>query len=87
VERTTKVVELHPLQRQESACTKPSLSSSTDRPSEPSALPPALPSSLPTTTQVASSLLLDGTIIFHPNVTIMQRKKYIITNERLIKKK
>jgi hypothetical protein len=65
-----ELVEQNLMQRQGFACTETSLSSSDDRPSEPS----ACPSSSPPTPHVASSLLLAESVIFFPNVTIMQRK-------------
>jgi hypothetical protein len=58
------------MQRQEFTCNETSPPSSDDRPSEPS----AWPSSLPPTPHVVSSLLLAESVIFFPNVTIMQRK-------------
>jgi hypothetical protein len=65
-----QLAELDPLWRQEYACTETSLPSSTDQPSEL----PVPPSSSPPTPHVPSSLALVGPVIFHPNVTIMQRK-------------
>jgi hypothetical protein len=55
---------------QGSACTKTSLSSFADQSSELS----ARPSSSPPTPHVASYLFLVESVIFHPNVTIMQIK-------------
>jgi hypothetical protein len=54
------------MRRQGSACTRTSQPSSTNPPSEPPASPPAL--------YVPSSLLIAGSVIFHPNVVIMQRE-------------
>jgi hypothetical protein len=59
-----------PVEAQESTCTETSLPSSVDQLSEP----PARSLSSPPTPYVASSLLLAESVIFHPNVTIMQRK-------------
>jgi hypothetical protein len=70
MEGTTEVVEQNLIRRQGSTCTETSPPSSVDRPSESS----ARPSSSPPTTHVASSLLLAESVIFRPNVTIMQRK-------------
>jgi hypothetical protein len=55
------------MRRQGSACTGTSLSSFDYPPREP----PAPPSSLLPSPYVPSSLLLVGTVIFHPNVIIM----------------
>jgi hypothetical protein len=62
------VVEQNLVWRQGSTCTGTSLPSSTDLPSEP----PAPPSSSPPSHVVPSSLLLDGSVTFNPNVIITQ---------------
>jgi hypothetical protein len=70
MEGTTKVVEQNSVRRQDSTCTGTSLPSSVDLPSKP----PALSSSSPPSLIVLSSLLLVGSVIFHPNVIITQRE-------------
>jgi hypothetical protein len=54
------VVDQIPVQRQGSACTGSSMSSSTNPPSEPPGLLPTMPSSLPPSPSVPFSLLLAG---------------------------
>ncbi|XP_035816494.1 cupin, RmlC-type isoform X2 [Zea mays] len=56
----TEVVDQIPVQRQGSACTGSSMSSSTNPPSEPPGLLPTTPSSLPPSPYVPFSLLLAG---------------------------
>jgi hypothetical protein len=56
--------------RQDSACIGTSLPSSAELLSRP----PAPPSSSPPSPVVPSSLLLVGSVIFHPNVIIIQRE-------------
>jgi hypothetical protein len=74
LEGTTEVVEQNLVRRHGSACTRTSLPSSADLPSDPTALPPAPPSSSPPSPVVPSSLLLARLVIFQPNVIITQRR-------------
>jgi hypothetical protein len=69
-----EVVEQNPMRRQGSAFTETSPPSSADGPSDPS----ARSSSSPPTPHIISSLLLAESVIFYPNVMIMQDTRRIL---------
>jgi hypothetical protein len=62
------------VRRQDSACTGTSSTSSADLPNGPPALPPAPLLSSPPSSDVRSSLLLAGSVIFQANIIITQRE-------------